>query len=169
MSGVNIALLVLALAWVYVLVPPAVRSWQTSPQATVGGFERAMRLLGSGGGRDDRPASPEPSSVRRREDPVIVLRRTRFVRLLVLTGVMLAGAIVLGGLAWVLFALALIATIAYVVVLRRLKVQRDEARDVVRELHLHPPDAQHRDHDDLELTGVAVGASHTVRLRRWDG
>ncbi len=169
MSGVTIALVLLGLAWVYVLVPPALRSWQTSPQATVGGFERAMRLLGNGGAREGHDEHPQPASSRPRENPVIMRRRTRFVRLLAATGVTLLAALVVGSYVWALFTAALLATATYVVVLRRLKVQRDEARDVVRELHLHPPDTRY-DTDEYEMVGAAAaGGSHTVRLRRWDG
>lgn len=144
----------------------ALRTWQTSPSATVGGFERTMEAL-SDRGRDDR----HPAAVRLREHPMTVQRRVRFLRMLAATGVALALAVVLRGVFWLPFVAMIIATGSYVVILRRLKIQRDEARNVVRELHLNPPDSRGRG-----LVGAAVGAemmpdgfpSTSVRLRRWE-
>ena len=102
------------------------------------------------------------------EDPVIARRRVWFVRALAACVLALALAIVLQGVAWLVFLATVSATAAYVVVLRRLKQQRDEARSVVRELDL-------REGMVAEAGQVAVGAedawvgSGTVRLRRWDG
>jgi Ca2+/Na+ antiporter len=113
----------------------------------------------------------QPASAQLREDPLTVRRRVRFVRLAIATLVTLLAAVWLGGILWLLFLGTLLATAAYVVVLRRLKVQRDEARQVVRELHLRPPDLQ------MAMAGRAAAgaegmgdpmASTSVRLRRWD-
>jgi hypothetical protein len=175
----------LVLVWAAMLVPGAVRSRNASPHATVGGFERAMDVLrseprGSGTGREvfvprdagrivQRPvdsAAPPAARPAPTEDPVVSRRRSRFVRLLIASIATVAIAIVFGGWLWVPAAAALLGTGGYVVTLRRLKVQSDEARRVVRELelnHLAPS----------ERLTAAVGAEHgwsggTVRLRRWE-
>ena len=183
----NEALVLLALVWAAVLVPQALRSRNASPHATVGGFERAMDVLrsdtspgrqvfvpGDAGRIVSREptgsASPalvaEPSPVVGRDAAVVDRRRAWFVRALAACGVSLLLAVLVGGWFWLPAVLTVLPTIAYVVVLRRLKLQRDEARRVVRELDLdaEPPD---------EAMPAAVGGpsptSGTVRLRRWDG
>ena len=101
-----------------------------------------------------------------------VLRRTRFIRLVALSILSLVGAIVLGGSVWILAVAAVSVTVGYAVVLRRLKIQRDEARSVVRELHLRPPDLHVVAGGQAAAVGAGQGqdwASTTVRLRRWDG
>lgn len=101
-------------------------------------------------------------------DPVIARRRTWFVRALLACVVTFGVALLLQGTAWLLFLATVAATAAYVVALRRLKQQRDEAHAVVRELDL-------RDQPLAEAGQVAVGGeeawvgSGSVRLRRWDG
>ncbi len=167
------ALALIVGGWAVALAVAAVRSRQTSPRATVGGFERTMEALGNEGtsGRDDRR---EPSSVRPRENPLTAQRRTRFLRLLVATLVLLASAIWFGGLIWLPFAAVAATTVLYAAILRRAKVQRDEARRVVRELHLRPPDVYAR--SGAVPGAAAAGAEHlgdgwtstSVRLRRWD-
>lgn len=101
-----------------------------------------------------------------------VLRRVRFIRLCLLSLLSIGLAIWLGGAMW-MGALAVVAvTIGYAAVLRRLKIQRDEARSVVRELHLRPPDLQVVAGGHAAAVGAGQGqdwASTTVRLRRWDG
>lgn len=102
------------------------------------------------------------------EDPVIARRRSWFVRALLTCVLTFGFALLLQGAAWLLFLGTVAATAAYVVALRRLKQQRDEARAVVRELDL-------RDQPLAEVGQVAVGGeeawvgSGSVRLRRWDG
>lgn len=174
MSSVTIALGLMALIWSVVLLPQALRSWSSSPRTTVGGFERTMEALGTEGVTNMRLATPQPSSVRRRENPLIVKRRVRFMRMLFSLGLTTLAAIWFGGYVWLLFVATAAATGAYATILRRLKVQRDEAREVVRELHLHPPDQRRIEPGNLGR--AAVGAegysdgwsSTTVRLRRWD-
>jgi len=176
----------LGLVWAVLFLPGAVRAHNTSPHVTVGGFERAMNVLRSdgqrrGGGRrlmvpgdparivarpahDAAPALGGPPT----EDPVIARRRAWFVRALLVCVLTFGFALLLQGAAWLLFLGALAATGAYVLALRRLKQQRDEAREVVRELDL-------RDQPLADAGQVAVGGeeawvgSGSVRLRRWDG
>jgi hypothetical protein len=99
------------------------------------------------------------------EDPRIAARRVWFVRLLVGTAASLLLAIIVGGLLWVAAFLAIAATAGYATLLRRLKLQRDEVRTVVRSLEI--------DADPRVPVGAAVGhdvaPSGSVRLRRWDG
>ncbi len=177
--------MLLILLWAALVVPGALKARNTSPHVTVGGFEHAMNVLrseGHDGGRGRRVMVPDdagrivarpvgdhlvPQSMPS-EDPVIVRRRLWFVRALLATGISLGLALLLGGGAWLLFAGVAVASAVYVVVLRHLKLQRDAARDVVRELDL--------DDQAVATTGqVAVGGedswvgSGTVRLRRWDG
>jgi membrane protein implicated in regulation of membrane protease activity len=168
---VTTALVLLVVAWAAVLGYRFLRSRRSSPSATIGGFERSTGALGTEVPAAERGASRAPASALLREDPLTVRRRVRFVRLVAATLVTLVVALWLGGVVWTLFLAALIATSGYVVVLRRLKVQRDEAREVVRELHLRPPDLQ------MAMSGrAAAGAegltgampSTSVRLRRWD-
>lgn len=177
-------LVLLGLVWAALFLPGAVRAHNTSPHVTVGGFERAMNVLRSDGNRraagrrlmvpDDparivaRPAHDHPaSSETAAEDPVVARRRSWFVRALVACVVTLGAAVLLQGAAWLLFLGTVGATAAYVVVLRRLKQQRDQARAVVQQLDL--------DEQPLPEVGqVAVGGeevwvgSGSVRLRRWD-
>lgn len=172
----NTLALAAAATWVAVLASAALRSRQTSPLVTVGGFERAMNALeAEPHPMDRRPAGPRPAHpplVRRREDPMVVLRRSRFVRLLIASIVALAAAVWQGGFLWLVAVAVIAVTIGYAAVLRRLKIQRDEARNVVRELHLRPPDLQVVAGGHAATVGAGQGqewASTTVRLRRWDG
>jgi hypothetical protein len=114
--------------------------------------------------RDTVASAVEPVG----EDPVIARRRVWFVRALLACVLTFAVALVAQGAAWLVFLAVVAATAAYVIVLRRLKHQRDQARHVVRELAI--------DRDSLGDAGqVAVGGedawvgSGTVRLRRWEG
>lgn len=185
----NEALVLLVLIWAAMLIPSALRSRNASPHVTVGGFERAMDVLrsdgrGSGGrrhgvGREvlvpgdalriversvDVTDADAPRRVRR-EDPRIVGRRTWFLRLLTASAVSTSTAVVVGSWVWVPTLLVLAATAAYVVLLRRWKLQRDEARRVVRELELHRDLAPV---PERVVVGGEVWSSGTVRLRRWD-
>lgn len=179
--------LLLIVVWVGLfVVPGVVRARTTSPQATVGGFERAMNVLRSepsahGGGRTlmvpgdasrivARPVDTGAAAgVSGPQDPVLARRRTWFVRGLLAVAVTFGLALLFGGAMWFAFLAAAGLTAAYVTVLRRLKLQRDQARQVVRSIEpaeeaAVPPVGQ-----------VAVGGdeawvgSGTVRLRRWDG
>lgn len=183
---VNEALVVLILLSAAFVVPSALRNRHASPHVTVGGFERAMDILGSGpqevdmarssNGRRlmvpgdanrivERPSAGDPAPrttpVRiRRPDPVVARREAWFIRSIAATGVSFLGAVVVGGYLWPLFAVVLLATLGYVAVLRHLKLQRDEARRVVAQLDLH------RDRTVIDVTdrapqpvSAAVGGS----------
>jgi hypothetical protein len=179
------ALMLLALVWVALLIPSALRSRSASPHITVGGFERAMDVLrtesrGRGGrellvpsdaGRIVGRSPTEPGNTRSaamptQEDPIITRRRSRFVRSLIATGVTLVVAVVFGGWLWAAFAVVDGGTGGYVAILRHLKLQNDAARRVVRELDLTKEEA-------AAEPRVAVGGGQefehsSVRLRRWD-
>ena len=183
----NDALVLLLILWAALFVPGAVRARNTSPHVTVVGFERAMNVLGTkghrgGGGRQLMvPADPArivarpvhevagaPASTEMVEDPVIVRRRMWFVRALLACTATLGFGLLLQGVAWLLFLATLTATLAYLGVLRRLKLQRDEARQVVRQLDLGEVTGPEVGQVAVGGTDVWVG-SGTVRLRRWDG
>lgn len=180
-------LVVLALVWAALLVPGALRARRASPHTTVGGFERAMDVLRSdprpGLGREvmvpgdanrivDRDVDDAPPSPRQRpEDPVVTRRRFWFTRSLVGTATTLLLALLGGGgWLWLPFAVSLVLTGGYVAVLRHLKLQRDEARQVVADLDLR------RTEEPVVIDVAATEAggsggwsgSGTVRLRRWD-
>ena len=175
----NEAIVLLVLLWAVVLVPGAIRSRnRTSPHSTVGGFERAMDVLRSkpSVGREllvPRDAGrivtrdvnrAEPQGPYRREDPVTARRRSWFVRLLAGTGATLLLALLLGGWLWLPFLTAALVSGGYTALLRHLKLQRDEARRVVREIDL-------RDRDEVispEVPQPVASGGGAVRLRRWD-
>ena len=197
----NEAIVLLMLLWAVLLLPGALRSRNSSPHATVGGFSRAMdvlrtkpgqgrelmvpgdagRIVARGLSRDAAepsvreaarrrapapPAAPAPSD--RGEDPVVARRRTWFLRLLAGTGAALLLALGVGGWLWALFTLSVVVTGGYVTLLRRLKLQHDEARRVVRDLELRRSEDQLPDQAPWpaeDASGLALG---TVRLRRWE-
>lgn len=108
-------------------------------------------------------------------------RRRLFVRLLVATGVLLVVAVPAGGLVWLLFGVSAVVLVVYVALLRRWKLQRDEARRVVRRLTRAPRGGQPtREPPARERARVAGGGPFTeytavrwrqpvghVRLRPW--
>lgn len=192
----NEALFLLILLWAALLLPGALRSARSSsPHVTVGGFDRAMQVLsaersapgrhvyvpGEPGRIVDREvprvsSNPAPPSTRRRPEPVLMVRRrVRFERLLVLSVLSVVLALAVGGWTWALVAVVVGTTIVYTVVLRRLKVQRDQARRVVRDLHLEQ-DTGVVLRRDLPRAAAGGGAGvdppadppSGVRLRRWD-
>lgn len=182
----NELLVLLILVWAALFLPGALRARNTSPHVTVGGFEHAMNMLrsdGHGRGRGRRlmvPADParivarpvpgqiEAAAVTADEGPVVARRRAWFVRSLLACALTFGFALLLQGAAWLVFLATLGATAAYVIVLRRLKQQRDQARHVVRELDI--------DRGTIGDAGQVAGGvedawvgSGAVRLRRWDG
>jgi hypothetical protein len=113
---------------------------------------------------DDGAPPPLVSSTR--EDPTIAARRVWFLRLVGGTAGSLLLAIAVGGaLLWTVALVAVASTGVYVALLRRWKVQRDEVRDVVRELEVPP--AEDRAPVDVAAGGERDGVA--VRLRRWNG
>ena len=175
--------MLLVLGWAAFLVPRAVRSRNASPHATVGGFERAMSVLRSdspssqsrrvfvpGDARQivDRPASNGTAVSVRQADPVIERRRVWFVRLVAAAAVSVVLALVFNTApVWFLAVGVSAALVGYAGVLRRLKLQRDEARHVVEELNLA---AQRRPEREFKqaVGGGDEAAAAGVRLRRWD-
>lgn len=166
MRGVN-ALLLLVLVWAVMVVPTALRSRERSPQATVGGFERAMNVLrGDPGGRvvdaDGRPIDVAAGPVVRsrldgRTRRLMQLRRARFQRLVLATLAAAALGVALGGVAWSVPAVTLVITLSYATVLRRAKVQRVEARRRVAALSDARADADARTVADDDPFGVGPG------------
>ena len=147
------ALVLVVLVWAAVLVPGALRSHRTPPRARAG-FEHAMRVVRPGdaqdGGRrpvpvpagapDERQGEQQlPSGRYRPEDRVVARRRLWFNRLLAATALTFLVAVVFGGWVWLAFGLTLALALVYVAVLRRLKLQRDEARRVLRDLQRPGP------------------------------
>lgn len=148
---------ILAFLWALLLLPGAIRSWRSDGRAA-GGFPRAgeaprdadqhtlpaaagwapvavgnedgerpaLRAVpAAGGGDDDQDVG---------YDPVIARRRQVFLALVAGLVVMVVLGAVVGGAAWLapLVGGALLAAYGYL--LRRWKLQRDEARAIVREL-----------------------------------
>jgi len=178
---VNPSLILLILVWVALLLPGALRSrLRPSPRATVGGFQRTMdglrtdRALPIGspvpvGATRSTGRSPSRSAAlaRRAEDPVLVRRRTRYLRLLAATFAAVVLAVAVGGSAW-LVAGALLATSAVATfVLRRLKLQRDAARSVLARLDLRRASQPLVDEITGELVLAAGTGGSVVRLRSW--
>lgn len=169
MADVN-ALVLLVLAWAVLLLPGALRSRGRSPRSTVGGFERAMSVLrGDEGGVVVVPGSPAARAAAHVAERRRVLQRRRawFLRLAgmtVATGVL---AVLTGGWAWGVFVATAGATVVYTAVLRRLKVQHDEARRTVGPLIGRRPgrgsDGRPLTLEDESLARVGGG----VRLRPW--
>lgn len=117
------------------------------------------------------PTHTQPTntrSTRTPEDPIVARRRTNFIRALIATAVTLVLAVVVGGWLWVPFTLVAVGTAGYVAILRHLKLQRDEAKRVVREI-----DLTHEEVGAGPRVAVGGGAEElphgSVRLRRWDG
>jgi len=160
---VNPSLLLLILVWVAILLPGALRSrLRPSPRATVGGFQRSMDGL-----RVQQSVTPPRRPSVRREDPVIARRRRAALRLFSLSALALVVAPLLGGLAWIVAGLAVVASVVTVLVLRRLKLQRDAARTVLVSLDLRRPAQPLIDEITGELV-VAVGSGASpVRLPSW--
>jgi hypothetical protein len=113
--------------------------------------------------------APGRTSAPRREDPVIVRRRQRTLQLLAATVLALGAAPFVGGVVWVVAAALAITSIATLVVLRRLKVQRDAARSVLVSLDLRRPAQPLVDEITGELVVAAGSSASAVRLPSWRG
>jgi hypothetical protein len=119
--------------------------------------------------RVQQSVAPPRRALSRREDPVVVRRRRSTLRLFAVTALLLVAAPLSGGVVWVGAGLAVAASLTTVVVLRRLKLQRDAARSVLVSLDLRRPAQPLVDEITGELV-VAVGnGAAPVRLPSWRG
>lgn len=146
---------VLVLAWALLLLPGALRSRRSSPHATVGGFEQAMAVLRNrpqgrevmvpkdparivghieGAREEAGPPALREDGAPTRIDPVLALRRRILVRLCASTAAAMLLAVVAGGFLWSIAVVCVAALGGYVALLRRWKLQREQAREVVRTL-----------------------------------
>lgn len=201
-------LLLLILGWAAVLLPSAIRSRRKSTLASVGGFERAMDVLrnrpdgrqvmvprdadranqivlgreGQVAARAVGPAHRLPS----RQSALLERRRQLFLRLLAADGLLLVLAAVFGGIFWTMFLLGAGVLGGYATLLRHYKVERDQARQVVRTIDIREIDEP----TPAERELMAVGAERygdryeglqvanrpdepwepqsSVRIRRWN-
>lgn len=191
MRTVNPSLLLLILVWVAILLPGALRSrLRSSPRASVGGFQRSMDGLrvpqrvvmthvpAANGQADGRgpsgrvmggTASGSRRAAARAEDPVVMLRRHRTLRLFSLTALALVAAPLLGGAAWLVAGSLLATSITTVAILRRMKLQRDAARTVLVSLDLRRPAQPLVDEITGELVVAAGSSAAAVRLPSWRG
>lgn len=182
----ELLLAALLIGWAAILLPSALRSRRSvDPSVTVGGFAETMAVLrGRPEGREimvpgqadrltgDRHAgarggaaghgsagrgSGQPVAARSSARAALNERRKAlFLRLLGLTGVTLVAGLVFGGLFWPLFVLTGAMTGCYVGLLRHYKLEREAAREVVREMDV----ARLSGRPDVvrERQPVAVGA-----------
>jgi hypothetical protein len=168
MRTVNPSLLLLVLVWVALLLPGALRSQlRSSPRTTVGGFQRAMDGL-----RTDRGLARGTAPTQRLggpplEDPLLVRRRTRFLRLVAFAVLTLLVAPFVGGAMWLTVGVAWSTVLSATLVLRRLKLQRSAARRVLTQLDLRRPAQPIVDEITGELLLAAGSSSSSVRLRSW--
>lgn len=160
----ELLLAALLMGWAAILLPSALRSRRSvDPSVTVGGFAETMAVLrgrpegreimvpgqaerltgdrhvGARGGAAGRGAAGRGAAGRgaagsSARAALNERRKTLFLRLLGLTGVTLVGGLVFGGLFWPLFVLTGAMTCCYVVLLRHYKLEREAAREVVREM-----------------------------------
>lgn len=192
-------IVVLVLMWAVALLPSVLRSRGSNTHATVGGFERAMDVLRQR--PDGRYVMVPDNAARlvgddRHGDQTLARRRKLFARLLGMTSLSLLFAFVWGGFLWTLASLSLLGLGGYAAVLRRWKVEREQAREVVRQLPVDQepnayelPDRQvvggdpifgeagARSSDAQPSGGGVQVATHPndpwaphsgVRIRRWD-
>jgi len=163
--AVNPSLLLLILVWVAILLPGALRSrLRPSPRASVGGFQRTMDGLKV---QPQQTLTPARGGSGRREDPVIVRRRTRALQLFAVTVLALVVAPLVGGVAWPVATVLVLTSLSAVVVLRLLKVQRDAARSVLVSLDLRRPAQPLLDEITGELVVAAGSSASAVRLPSW--
>lgn len=119
--------------------------------------------------RTSTRTSTRSASMPSHDDPLIAQRRSRFERALLGTAATFVLALVIGGWLWPAFVLAAGGTAGYATILRRLKLQRDQARQVVRELDLTTDGVVESPGSRVAVGGGDVGdPSGTVRLRRWE-
>lgn len=133
----------LAVAWLAIAFPLAMRTRSESLAGTITGFNQAMSVLEP---KLKAPtvsaASPQFAAHREQSSTLHLLRR--LFAMAVLTTLALAVAAVMWGTVFVpLFVISLVATGAYVSLLRRRKIEQDRARAVITSIrdgaHLSQP------------------------------
>ncbi len=100
---------------------------------------------------------------------MIARRRQRTLQLVAATVVSLAVAPVVGGATWIVAGALVMTSTVTLVVLRRLKVQRDAARSVLVSLDLRRPAQPLVDEITGELVVAAGSSASAVRLPSWRG
>lgn len=194
-------IIILAFLWALVLLPGAIRARRSSTHATVGGFNRAMEVLRQPPdgrqlmvpGDADRIVSapagaPTPGGGRAGGTPrrsvdreVLEQRRRVFFAGLGTVGVLLPLAVFVGGFFWTLFLVVAAGLGGYTALLRRWKLQRDEAREIVRDLSAARPRSAADQSNGHRPERVAVGSTwstarqpderredgSSVRIRAW--
>jgi hypothetical protein len=98
---------------------------------------------------------------------MVVRRRRLTLQLLAATVLVTVLAPVLGGPTWVLAATLTVTSLVTLVVLRRLKLQRDAARTVLVSLDLRRPAQPLVDEITGELVLAAGSSASGVRLPSW--
>ncbi len=132
-------MVVLVLLWSGVLLPGVIRDRRASPASTVDGFSNAMtRLAGCDSRRVFIPGTgprmavyPRPS----RRAALLERRRSVLLRLIASIGVAASFGLVFGGITWWLTGLAVMTVVGYMVALRLMAIQAQQARTVVQ---MHP-------------------------------
>lgn len=152
----------LAVAWLAIAFPLAMRTRSESLGGTITGFNQAMSVLDP---ELKAPtvsvASPHRTTQRPQSSTLSLLRRLFAVA--VVSTVVLAGAATMwGGVFVPLCALSLVGTGAYVSLLRRRKIEQDRARAVITSIRDHADLAPSRTRERATLP-VAVG--HTYGRR----
>lgn len=172
-------LLLLILGWAAVLLPSAIRSRRRSTLASVGGFERAMdvlrnrpderqvmvprdadranRIVLGREGQQVATAAREIGVAHRlpsRQTALLERRRQLFLRVLAADGLLLVLAAVFGGIFWTMFLLGAGVLGGYATLLRHYKVERDQARQVVRTIDIR----EFEEPTQAEQELLAVGA-----------
>lgn len=184
-DSVNEALVVmLAFVWALLLLPGAIRSRRRDDADEVRGFPRGQQVLADAA--EAESASPwtglnaqptlaavpaqsvdvEPAAAAPRPgtgyavDPVLVRRQRVTATLGVVVALTTVVAALLGGASWLAPALATAAFGGYLALLRRWKLQRDEARALVAELRAARAAAQAR-------RAAALGGQRAVGDTLW--
>lgn len=154
LRSLSMHLLVIALLiglWAWILLPGLFGARrEASPLNSIDAFERSMVLLAPGW---QHPDDPEYAAAllahHRRRARVVRRRRELLARLVAAVSVALVMALVAGGVAWALLALACAALGGYILLLLQVQAREDEARRKVRRLPPRAPEVR------------------TVQVKRW--
>lgn len=133
-----LTLAMLALTWLGIAMPLALRNREESVAGQVTGFHRALSVL------DPTPkapivtahSTPPGRSAGTNDEHLATLRRV-LLAAVAATVLSLAGAVVWQGVFVPAAAISVIGTIAYVGLLRRRKVEQDRARAVITSMRSH--------------------------------